>query len=121
MLYAFNGAGVALPRVSRNQFNAGRKVPISDLRAGDMVFFRNGGEPIHHVAMYIGDGRMVEAPYTGADVRVVPLRTRGPAPAGDPDPLTRRSSVCDAMRLGPRRCGAGGTHRRLTGAGWDGG
>ena len=57
MLYAFNGVGVKLPRVSRNQFNAGRKVPISDLRPGDLVFFRNGGAPIHHVAMYIGDGQ----------------------------------------------------------------
>lgn len=80
MLYAFSGAGVSLPRVSRNQFNAGRKVPISDLRPGDMVFFQNGAAPIHHVAMYVGDGKMVEAPYTGADVRVVPLRTRGLLP-----------------------------------------
>jgi cell wall-associated NlpC family hydrolase len=80
MLYAYNAAGVALPRVSRNQFNAGRKVPVSDLRAGDMVFFKNGNNPIHHVAMYIGNGKMVEAPYTGADVRVVPLRTRGLLP-----------------------------------------
>ncbi|HWM56253.1 MAG TPA: NlpC/P60 family protein [Pseudonocardia sp.] len=80
MLYAFNAVGVALPRVSRNQFDIGRKVPISDLKPGDMVFYRNGGAPIHHVAMYIGGGRMVEAPYTGADVRVVPLRTRGLLP-----------------------------------------
>lgn len=80
MLYAFNGAGVSLPRVSRNQFNAGKKVPISDLRPGDMVFFKNGGAPIHHVALFIGDGKMVEAPYTGANVRVVPLRTRGLLP-----------------------------------------
>jgi cell wall-associated NlpC family hydrolase len=80
MLYAYKAAGVALPRVSRNQFNAGRKVPVSDLRAGDMVFFKNGSNPIHHVAMYIGNGKMVEAPYTGADVRVVPLRTRGLLP-----------------------------------------
>lgn len=80
MLYAFNGAGVSLPRVSRNQFDAGRKVAISDVRPGDLVFYRNGGAPIHHVAMYIGSGRMVEAPYTGADVRVVPLRTRGLLP-----------------------------------------
>jgi cell wall-associated NlpC family hydrolase len=80
MLYAFNSVGVALPRVSRNQFDVGRKVPISDLKPGDMVFYRNGGAPIHHVAMYIGGGRMVEAPYTGADVRVVPLRTRGLLP-----------------------------------------
>jgi peptidoglycan DL-endopeptidase RipA len=80
MLYAFHGAGVDLPRVSRNQFPAGRKVPISDLRPGDMVFYRNGNAPIHHVAMYIGDGEMIEAPYTGASVRVVPLRTRGLLP-----------------------------------------
>ncbi|WP_343960821.1 C40 family peptidase, partial [Pseudonocardia alaniniphila] len=80
MLYAFNGAGVSLPRVSRNQFNAGRKVPISDLRPGDMVFFQNPGAPIHHVALYIGNGKMIEAPYTGASVRVVPLRTRGLLP-----------------------------------------
>ena len=80
MLYAFNGAGVSLPRVSRNQFNAGRKVPISDLRPGDMVFFQNPGAPIHHVALFIGNGKMIEAPYTGASVRVVPLRTRGLLP-----------------------------------------
>jgi cell wall-associated NlpC family hydrolase len=80
MLYAFNGVGVSLPRVSRNQFTAGRKVPISDIRAGDMVFFKNGGAPIHHVAMYIGNGKMIEAPYTGARVRVVPMRTKGLLP-----------------------------------------
>jgi cell wall-associated NlpC family hydrolase len=80
MLYAFNGVGINLPRVSRNQFNAGQKVPISELRPGDMVFYKNGGAPIHHVALYIGDGKMIEAPYTGASVRVVPLRKRGLLP-----------------------------------------
>lgn len=79
MLYAFNGAA-SLPRVSRNQYNAGRKVPISDLRPGDMVFYKNGGAPIHHVALFIGNGRMIEAPYTGSEVRVVPLRTKGLLP-----------------------------------------
>lgn len=77
MLYAFNGVGVSLPRVSRNQFNAGRKVPISDLRPGDMVFYADPGEPIHHVAMFIGNGKMIEAPYTGASVRVTKLRKKG--------------------------------------------
>jgi cell wall-associated NlpC family hydrolase len=80
MLYAYSGAGVSLPRVSRNQFHAGRKVPISDLRPGDLVFFKRPGRPIHHVAMYIGGGEMVEAPYTGANVRVVPLRRAGLLP-----------------------------------------
>lgn len=80
MLYAFKGAGITLPRVSRNQFNAGRKVPISDLRPGDMVFYKYGNAPIHHVAMFIGNGKMIEAPYTGARVRITPLRTRGLLP-----------------------------------------
>ncbi|MEN3265911.1 NlpC/P60 family protein [Pseudonocardia sp.] len=80
MLYAFSGAGVSLPRVSRNQYNVGRKVPISEIRPGDMVFYQNGSAPIHHVALYIGNGKMIEAPYTGASVRVVPLRTRGLLP-----------------------------------------
>jgi peptidoglycan DL-endopeptidase RipA len=80
MLYAYSGTGVALPRVSRNQFNAGRKVPVSQLRPGDLVFYKRGGRPIHHVAMYIGRGNMVEAPYTGANVRVVPLRRAGLMP-----------------------------------------
>lgn len=80
MLFAFNGSGVSLPRVSRNQFDAGRKVPISDLRPGDMVFYKRGSAPIHHVALFIGDGRMVEAPYTGANVRVAPLRTQNLVP-----------------------------------------
>jgi cell wall-associated NlpC family hydrolase len=80
MLYAFNSVGVKLPRVSRNQFHAGQKVPISEIRPGDMVFYKNGDAPIHHVAMYIGNGKMIEAPYTGARVRVVPLRTKGLLP-----------------------------------------
>ncbi len=80
MLYAYNGVGVALPRVSRNQFHAGEKVPVSDVRPGDMLFYQNPGAPIHHVAMYVGDGKMIEAPYTGASVRVTPMRTRGLLP-----------------------------------------
>jgi cell wall-associated NlpC family hydrolase len=80
MLYAYSGAGVSLPRVSRNQFNSGHKVPISGLRPGDLVFYQRRGGPIHHVAMFIGNGQMVEAPYTGASVRVVPLRRDGLLP-----------------------------------------
>ncbi|QYN39861.1 C40 family peptidase [Pseudonocardia sp. DSM 110487] len=80
MQYAYSGAGVSLPRVSRNQFHAGEKVPVSSVRPGDMIFYQNQGAPIHHVAMFIGDGKMVEAPYTGGNVRVVPMRTRGLLP-----------------------------------------
>ena len=80
MQYAFGGVGVSLPRVSRNQFDAGEQVPVSAIRPGDMVFYQNAGAPIHHVAMYVGDGKMIEAPYTGGNVRVVPMRTKGLLP-----------------------------------------
>lgn len=80
MLYAFNGVGVKLPRVSRNQFHAGKHVPISEIRPGDMLFWADPGKPIHHVALYIGNGKMIEAPYTGASVRVTKVRTKGLLP-----------------------------------------
>ena len=43
---------------------------MSDLQPGDLVFPANPGD---HVAMYIGNGEIVQAPYTGADVQIVPL------------------------------------------------
>ena len=50
------------------------------MRPGDMLFWADPGEPIHHVAMFIGNGKMIEAPYTGASVRVTKLRTKGLLP-----------------------------------------
>jgi cell wall-associated NlpC family hydrolase len=73
ILAAYRSAGVWLPRVSRAQWHSGPHVSLSELAAGDLVFFAyNSGSPatIHHVGMYIGGGMMVEAPYSGARVRV---------------------------------------------------
>jgi cell wall-associated NlpC family hydrolase len=70
---AYRHAGVWLPRVSRAQWGAGPHVALGDLAPGDLVFFaHNAGDPgtIHHVGMYIGGGAMIEAPYSGARVRV---------------------------------------------------
>ncbi|MCP2251557.1 Cell wall-associated hydrolase, NlpC family [Prauserella aidingensis] len=71
MIYAFAGVQ-ALPHYSGYQYDAGRKVPLSQMRRGDMLFWGNGG--IHHVALYLGNGQMIEAPYSGGHVRVVPVR-----------------------------------------------
>ena len=49
------------------QYSVTRRVSQSDWQPGDLLFF---GSPIHHVGMYIGNGQLVEAPYTGASVRV---------------------------------------------------
>lgn len=67
-LWAWAHASVSLPHNSGMQFNATPRVPRDDLQPGDLLFY---GSPIHHVSMYIGNGQMVEAPYTGSEVRVV--------------------------------------------------
>jgi cell wall-associated NlpC family hydrolase len=56
--WAFKNAGVALPRTSRALSTVGRPVAKADLRPGDLVFFYR---PISHVAIYIGDGKVVHA------------------------------------------------------------
>jgi murein DD-endopeptidase len=70
--YAYAGAGVAIPRTSREQYQAARTVPRRELTAGDLLFFdtdwRQG-----HVGIYIGDGRFVHAPSSGARVTVAAL------------------------------------------------
>ena len=79
MVAACRSAGVWLPRVSRAQFSAGPRVGLGSLAPGDLVFFAyNTGNPgsIHHVAMYIGGGAMIEAPYSGASVRISSIGRR---------------------------------------------
>jgi peptidoglycan DL-endopeptidase CwlO len=71
--WAYGQEGVGLPRVSRQQWSAGRHVDPAQLRPGDLVFFaRDPADPatIHHVGLYLGQGLMVHAPHTGARVRV---------------------------------------------------
>jgi cell wall-associated NlpC family hydrolase len=65
--WAWGNAGVSIPRTSRTQYQGLPSVARSDIRPGDLLFF---GDPIHHVGMYIGDGQMVEAPYSGQPVRI---------------------------------------------------
>lgn len=65
--WAWAHSGVSLPHSSRMQFASTTPITRGELSPGDMIFF---GSPIHHVAIYIGDGRVVEAPYSGTTVRV---------------------------------------------------
>jgi cell wall-associated NlpC family hydrolase len=67
-MWAWAQAGVSLPHNSGAQYAATPRVAQGDWQPGDLLFY---GSPIHHVAMYIGNGQMVEAPYTGLSVRVV--------------------------------------------------
>jgi cell wall-associated NlpC family hydrolase len=79
MIYAFAVAGYNLPHYSGYQAQAGRQVPLSQKAPGDMLFWATGGR-IHHVALYLGNGQMVEAPYSGSYVRIAPVRYGGIVP-----------------------------------------
>ncbi|MDQ3662162.1 MAG: NlpC/P60 family protein [Actinomycetota bacterium] len=81
MMWSWAQAGVALPHNSGAQYAATTRVEQSDWQPGDLLF---AGSPIHHVGMYIGNGQMVEAPYTGAYVRVVSAYRSDYAGAGRP-------------------------------------
>lgn len=67
VMYVFAHAGVSLPHSSRAQFGYGVAVSRDALQPGDLVFF---GSPIHHVGIYVGDGNMINAPYTGSSVHI---------------------------------------------------
>jgi cell wall-associated NlpC family hydrolase len=73
VMWAYAHAGVNLDHWTGFQWQEGARMAISSLRPGDLVFFAtNTSDPntIHHVGMYIGNGEMVEAPHTGAFVRI---------------------------------------------------
>ncbi|MET0701025.1 MAG: NlpC/P60 family peptidoglycan endopeptidase RipA [Mycobacterium sp.] len=78
ILYAFAGVGIKLPHYSGSQYNMGRQIPSSQMRRGDVIFYGPGGA--QHVTLYLGQGQMLEAPYTGSNVKISPVRTSGMTP-----------------------------------------
>ncbi len=78
VLYAFAGVGIKLPHYSGSQYDMGRKIPSAQMRRGDVIFYGPGGS--QHVTIYLGNGQMLEAPYTGSNVKVSPVRTSGMTP-----------------------------------------
>ncbi|MBY0442717.1 MAG: NlpC/P60 family peptidoglycan endopeptidase RipB [Mycobacteriaceae bacterium] len=78
MRYAFAGVGVLIPRFSGDQYNAGRHIPLSQAKRGDLIFYGPGGG--QHVTMYLGNGQMLEASSVAGKVVVSPVRTPGMTP-----------------------------------------
>ncbi|MCT2077770.1 NlpC/P60 family protein, partial [Dietzia cinnamea] len=74
MIYAFAGIGKALPHYTGYQYTAGPQYPVATRQRGDMLFWPG------HVALYLGDGRMVEAPQSGDVVKISPVRMAGISP-----------------------------------------
>ena len=78
--FAYAAAGITLPRVAVDQYRVGKPVSQDQLQPGDLVFYDDGtGNPaaIHHVAIYVGEGKMVDAPTEGQLVDVRSLRGDG--------------------------------------------
>jgi cell wall-associated NlpC family hydrolase len=73
--YVWAKAGVYLEHFTGDQWNEGTHIARADVEPGDLVFFAtNTSDPgtIHHVGIYVGGGMMIDAPYTGVDVRKEP-------------------------------------------------
>jgi cell wall-associated NlpC family hydrolase len=73
MVWAYNKAGITLPRSSREQSTFGQAVSKDQLQPGDLVFYYS---PVSHVGMYIGNGQMVHAPTSGDVVKISPLQSQ---------------------------------------------
>lgn len=65
--------GIRLPQNARAQSEYGVRVSLAELRAGDLVFYNTLNRPFSHVGIYLGDGRFLHAPKSGAQVRVEPI------------------------------------------------
>lgn len=76
--YAFAAAGLNLPHYSGAQYQMGKKVSRENIQRGDLIFYGPGGS--QHVAIYLGNGQMIEAPQSGQNVQFSPVRWAGATP-----------------------------------------
>ena len=74
MLYAYRHIGVSLPHSALEQSTMGKAVSVGDLKPGDLLFFYS---PVHHVGMYIGNGKFVHARNPRNDLEVDSLKAYG--------------------------------------------
>ena len=77
-LYAFAAVGLDIGHYTGSQYNQGRKIPVSEIKRGDMLFWGPNAE--YHVAIYLGDGKMIEAPQSGDVVKISDVRYNGMSP-----------------------------------------
>jgi cell wall-associated NlpC family hydrolase len=74
---AWAQAGVGMSHFTGYQWAETRRIPLSDLEPGDLVFFGSSGASSHHVGLYVGNDMMINAPHTGALVRYDNIYTFG--------------------------------------------
>ena len=68
--------GKVLPRVSAEQANATQQIDRSDLKPGDLVFFNTMRRTFSHVGIYVGEGKFIHSPRSGAKVRIESMNTK---------------------------------------------
>lgn len=71
--YAYQRAGIEVPRTTGGLLRRAHRVPLSQLRPGDVLFFRVAPPKISHVGIYIGHGRFVHSPSSGKSVSYASL------------------------------------------------
>jgi cell wall-associated NlpC family hydrolase len=82
--WAWGQAGVSIPRTAQDQYDAIVHVSLSDLEPGDLLFWDDGTSSVQHVAMYVGNNEVIQAPYTGTVVSYSPIWYSGLVGAGRP-------------------------------------
>ncbi len=75
VMLAYRAAGIDFPHYSGAQYQDTARVPLYDIQPGDILFYGPGGDT--HDAIYLGDGKMIEAPETGYVVHITPIRLYG--------------------------------------------
>ena len=95
--FSYGSAGVPLPRTAHTQYNAGPHVPDgAPLQPGDLVFYGTTAR-VRHVGMYLGAGRMVNAPTFGRPVQVAFYRYRGDNYLGATRPAAAAGSLTSGI------------------------
>ena len=72
-MMAWRSVGVSIHHNSRAQFGQTDRIALAEIAPGDLLFY---GDPIHHLGIFIGGGKMIEAPRTGLTVRVSSIKRR---------------------------------------------
>jgi cell wall-associated NlpC family hydrolase len=101
--WAYSQGGITLPRTSREQWFSGSHPALDALLPGDLLFWAtNPTDPgsIHHVAIYLGGGYMIEAPHTGAVVHIVPVYLDGYFGATRPVPQGQATGTGTSVTIG---------------------
>lgn len=90
---AYAAAGITLPRTAQQQYAAGPRVSSQQHpRSGDLVFYGSSARHVDHVGLYVGAGRMIDAPRPGKEIRSGPYRYPGDNYLGATRPASLTSS-----------------------------